>query len=259
MPGLLAPAWVLQFLDQSGRVLAGGKVSVYLAGTTTPATVYKDANLTLTHTNPVILDAAGRATIFLARGSYKFEIRNSVDVLEWPPVDNVTTIDQLLLTIDSYLEFQGQSSPPAVSGPSAARVYFDLGRSQLRVSTAGGAYAALVAPVVIPLGGDYTATITDTAAFGPLADAVSVEIDGVLLASRPGRLEFMAEGTGTVRLVDASTGAVVAGSTAPVSATSPTMYVVGGIVLPASVAPYRVQAQASGAGVRIWSARLVFP
>lgn len=60
----LLPNAQQQFCDANGAPLAGGLVYFYVVGTTTPKTTYKDSALTVPNTNPVILDAAGRATIW---------------------------------------------------------------------------------------------------------------------------------------------------------------------------------------------------
>jgi hypothetical protein len=261
MAGQLAPPWVLQFLTANGQPLAQGRIYVYVAGTTTPATVYQDAALTQAHPNPVILDAAGRATIFLDSGTYKFEIRNSQDVLEWPPVDNVSSADQLLQTIDTWLEFKGLTVAPAVSPPTKARLFFDLTNNRLRVSTSGGAYGSLVAPVVIPLGGDYTARHTQTT-FLPLSDQVTVEVDGTLLGGRPTQLHFMAMGVGSVRLLNVGTLTPVSGSSTTVNSPSgPGRYKTTGLLLAQTIATYRLEAQAATANdaIAVWGAMLVMP
>ena len=49
-----------QFLDDSGNVLTGGKIYTYSAGTTTPLATYTSNLGTSAHTNPIILNAAGR-------------------------------------------------------------------------------------------------------------------------------------------------------------------------------------------------------
>lgn len=75
-------AW--QFFDNSGVPLAGGKVFTYAAGTTTPATTYTSSSGLVTNTNPIILNAAGRADneIWLTSDTtYKFVLKTSTDVL----------------------------------------------------------------------------------------------------------------------------------------------------------------------------------
>lgn len=63
-----------------GTVNAGGKVYFYETGTSTFKSVYTDEALTTAHANPVILDAAGAALIFLAEGSYDYKVDDSDDV-----------------------------------------------------------------------------------------------------------------------------------------------------------------------------------
>ena len=50
----------IQFCDNSGDPLNGGKVYAYQTGTSTPSTTYQDAALTTPHANPIVLDAYGR-------------------------------------------------------------------------------------------------------------------------------------------------------------------------------------------------------
>lgn len=63
-PALLNPA--LQFLDDSGKPLAGGSVSVFQAGTSTPQTTYTDSGLSVPNANPIILSSGGRCVMYLA-------------------------------------------------------------------------------------------------------------------------------------------------------------------------------------------------
>jgi hypothetical protein len=73
-----------QFFDNSGNTLSGGKLYTYLAGTTTPATTYTDNTGTVTSSNPIIMNAAGRIAneIWLdANTIYKFVLTDSNDIL----------------------------------------------------------------------------------------------------------------------------------------------------------------------------------
>lgn len=74
-----------QLFDNNGDPLSGGKLFTYAAGTTTPLTAYTSSTGVTPHTNPIILDAAGRVPggeIWLAYVSqYKFVVKTSADVL----------------------------------------------------------------------------------------------------------------------------------------------------------------------------------
>lgn len=69
-----------QYFDNNGDPLAGGKVYFYEAGTTTPKNTYTDQTGGVANANPVILDSAGRASIW-GTGSYKEVVKTSADVL----------------------------------------------------------------------------------------------------------------------------------------------------------------------------------
>jgi hypothetical protein len=91
--GTLMPYVFPQYLDSNGNPLSGGKLQVYLAGTTTPSPAYQDAGLTTPHANPIVFDAAGRppAAIFLDALSYKFVLMTAASVVI-NTVDNVQAV-----------------------------------------------------------------------------------------------------------------------------------------------------------------------
>lgn len=74
-----------QFFDNNGKPLSGGKLYTYAAGTTTPATTYTSASGSTAHSNPIVLDAAGRVPggeIWLTTGvAYKFVVNTSTGTL----------------------------------------------------------------------------------------------------------------------------------------------------------------------------------
>lgn len=68
-----------KFTDKCGKPLAGGKVYTYEANTTTLKATYKDPYGLTENTNPIVLDSAGEADIYL-HGTYRIRImsRNNV-------------------------------------------------------------------------------------------------------------------------------------------------------------------------------------
>ena len=74
-----------QFFDNNGDPLTGGKLYTYAAGTTTPQVTYTTSAGNVAHTNPIILDSAGRVPsggeIWLSFASYKFAVYTSANVL----------------------------------------------------------------------------------------------------------------------------------------------------------------------------------
>lgn len=84
----IAPYAIFQEMDNNGDVLAGGKLYTYDAGTSTPKATYTTSAGTIANANPIILDASGRADVWLGSGAYKFVLKNSVDVTI-KTVDNI--------------------------------------------------------------------------------------------------------------------------------------------------------------------------
>ncbi|MBL7545624.1 MAG: hypothetical protein JNL11_17525 [Bdellovibrionaceae bacterium] len=84
---LLSPSPKQQFFDDNGDPLVGGKLTTYAAGTLNPIVTYADKDGT-ENPNPVILDAGGRATIYLQDGfSYKYVLTDADDVEIWTQDD----------------------------------------------------------------------------------------------------------------------------------------------------------------------------
>lgn len=66
----LLPAPLVQFCDDDGVPYVGGTLATYIPGTTTAKTTWSDAGGAAANTNPVVLDAAGRCTIW-GDGQYR--------------------------------------------------------------------------------------------------------------------------------------------------------------------------------------------
>lgn len=75
--GSLSPAPYFTGLDNSGNPLSGGLLYTYAAGTTTPLATYADSGLVTPLSNPIVLDSAGRAVIYLTNTSYKFILKTA--------------------------------------------------------------------------------------------------------------------------------------------------------------------------------------
>ena len=74
-----------QLFDNNGNPLSGGKLETYQAGTTTPLATYTSSTGVTAHTNPIVLDSAGRVPggeIWLNFAYlYKFIVKTSTNVL----------------------------------------------------------------------------------------------------------------------------------------------------------------------------------
>jgi hypothetical protein len=114
-----------QFFNDSGVILSGGKLYSYAAGTTTPQATYTSASGSTAHTNPIILNSAGRVAtgeIWLTAGSnYKFALYTSADVLitTW---DNITGINGTGITSNA----SNVTYDPAGTGAVATTVQAKL-------------------------------------------------------------------------------------------------------------------------------------
>ncbi|GEM_PF-1953119 len=107
MAVLYTPHFV-QFFDDDGEPLAGGLLYSYAAGTTTPKATYTTAAGDVENSNPVVLDAYGRAVIFIS-GAYKFVLQDA-DGVTIETTDNVTAFNVTSETTEGFFEsFSGDS------------------------------------------------------------------------------------------------------------------------------------------------------
>jgi hypothetical protein len=98
-----------QFFDNDGNVLSGGKIYTYAAGSSTPQTTYTTGAGNIAHSNPIILDSAGRVPtgeIWLTDGfAYKFVIKDANDTLIGS-YDNIVGINSNFINYSSSQEIQ---------------------------------------------------------------------------------------------------------------------------------------------------------
>lgn len=132
--------------------LAGGKLYTYEPGTALQKPVYQDADLSIPHDNPVILDTNGEAMIYTA-GSYKYVLHDALDVLRWEednvgdpfnPSDaqwvldkNATFASSTSFTIsgEDLTALYHSNRPVRAIGPLTGTVYGDITTSSFSVDT----------------------------------------------------------------------------------------------------------------------------
>jgi len=78
--GTVMPVPQIQFLDGNGKPYSLGTLDCFEAGTTTRLDSFSDSALSSANANPVVLDSAGRATVYLKPQSYKFVLKDSSGV-----------------------------------------------------------------------------------------------------------------------------------------------------------------------------------
>lgn len=86
----LLPNVYQRFYDSNGVPLAGGKLFSYAAGTSTPQATYTDQGALTPNPNPVVLDSAGGAQIWITNAGYKLQLQDSLGNIQW-------TVDQVYL------------------------------------------------------------------------------------------------------------------------------------------------------------------
>lgn len=118
-----------QLFNDNGDPLAGGKIYTYAAGTTTNATTYTNTSGAIAHSNPIVLDGAGRVPsgeIWLTDGiSYKFVVKDSSDAL-------IGTYDNLVGINSNFVNFTAQQE---IQTATAGQTVFTLTTMQYQPGT----------------------------------------------------------------------------------------------------------------------------
>jgi hypothetical protein len=133
-----------QLFDNNGVPLAGGLIYTYLAGTTTPAVTYTSSTGLTAHSNPIVLDSAGRVPggeIWLTSNTdYKFTIQTSTSVLigtydNIPSINDFTSIYSDLANTadpalgDALIGFRQSNASGNLSGSVGRTVHQKLQES----------------------------------------------------------------------------------------------------------------------------------
>jgi hypothetical protein len=138
-------------IDTFGNALNGATVTVYLAGTTTPATLFSDAALSAAKANPVTADITGYYSFFVAPGQYKLKIERA----------GFTTVDvddvQIGGTFRDVRQF-GARGDGATDDTAAIQAALDLGGAYLPAGiylisstlTLGNATSSMQSTIVAP-------------------------------------------------------------------------------------------------------------
>jgi len=145
----LAPLINEQQLDVNGKPLAGGKIWVYLAGTSTPATTYSDKAGLVPNTNPIVLNSLGvnvQGSVWLTGGSaYKFVITDSLGTLQ-RTIDDVSGVNDTTVAADQWVVYQGVPtyvSATSFTVPGDQTQIFQVGRRVKTTNTGGTAYGTI--------------------------------------------------------------------------------------------------------------------
>lgn len=249
MAVLLTPP-VLQFFDNDGNPLAGGKLYTYVAGTvSTPKATFTDESGATPATNPIILDSAGRATVWI-NGAYKFVLKDALDNTI-KTTDNVTSFTTVADAASSYFQtFSGNGSQTAFTlstslgtDENAIMVFVDAGGATSTVDTNTPYFESLTAT-----GGQTSYTLAQN--LGTDENALLVFVNTTTKGYEPLRSnEFTINGTSlTLTAAPTVTGAnavlvyrnpILTGATIGkgFQVLSPTEYTLSGTSLTFAVAP----------------------
>jgi microcystin-dependent protein len=228
MPGFPAPFVKFREDDQNGFPLAGGRLYTYAAGTSTPLATYTTQALTVPNTNPIVLDASGRASIYIPDGvGYKFVLSDTLNNLIWSE-DNVqvpkvaATPAALVIAPGIIAAFGGTTAPTGwllCDGASVSTTLYPALFSAI-LYTFGGAGSSFNVPDLrqrFPLGKAVAGTGVVLGSTGGLIDhthTVPRNGWGAITVTAAAVVGFLLSTVGGAANVDATTSDTVATGTA---------------------------------------------
>ena len=189
MPSVkLSPLFNDAQLDNNGLPLSGGLVYWYLAGTSTPVTVYTESTGSTVNTNPVVLNTRGEPTnpIWLPTGvAYKAVLNDSLGNLI-RTIDNISGVnDTSTPVISEWVLYAGpatyiNSTQFSVTGDATAT--FDNGRRVKTTVSGTDRYGTVNGAPVYALG---VTTVTLTLDSGVLDSSLATVYYGFLDPAHP--------------------------------------------------------------------------
>lgn len=246
--GQVMPPPKFQAWDASGNPCNGCKLFAYEAGTTTKQDTYTSSALSVANANPVVLDAAGRATVFLSPSlSYKFVLAPSDDTD--PPSNAIWTVDNVVGPFSGVITVTAANT----RGVQISRSSAEAGLSIASTGGSGKTYGILsntsgalriqddsdATPRIELTGNDINLTAT-----GVVAVTNNATVGGTFGVTGASTLTGAATLSSTLAVAGASTltGAVTTGSTVEVGGGySTTPSAVGGLRIGVQNATDRVQ------------------
>ena len=163
----------LQFFDNNGNPLVGGKLYTYAAGTTTPLATYTDASAGTPNTNPIILDSRGEANVWLLATTYKFLLTDSTDATIWT-VDNISNS----LSLSQILAASGSAASPPYTFASDTDTGMYLAAVGQLGLTVGGVPVIRSTSTILTIGQSGGANDVDVTHYGDTAQTGNVTQTG---------------------------------------------------------------------------------
>ena len=203
----ISPVIKFQFLDENGDPLALGTVTTYAAGTTTPKVTYTTEAGTTTNANPIVLDASGRADIFLTDGeAYKFILKDALATTEWT-VDNITAAGSMMYQDAAAVAITGGT----IAGVTITGSVFSGTATNVTgvVAIANGGTGEATAPLALAaLGAAASGANTDITSLASTTTISSTRIGYLNIPSNPQTAAYIVHDWDAGECIDITTGGV---------------------------------------------------
>lgn len=133
--GLPIPPPEIQFIDANGHPYAGGTLETYVPGTTTAKDTWQDEGETILNSNPIVLDAAGRALVW-GDGDYRFIVRDNTGQLVYDQVTSVVDLSTFATMAEVNAAVQAETNrATAAENALGGRITAEVNRAEAAENT----------------------------------------------------------------------------------------------------------------------------
>lgn len=186
------------FVDQNGKPLTSGTVDFYVPGTSTRKTTWQDSSQAVPNTNPVVLDAAGRAQIW-GDGAYRQVVKDRNGNLIWDQVtSSIGSGGSSGSTIGDGLPVGTILPTSDIIAPS--NYQFAYGQAVARATFPELLAAITVATTIGCTGGSPTINVTDTSyiSVGTVLESICIAGSPTVISKTSSSVTMSANATVTV-------------------------------------------------------------
>jgi hypothetical protein len=178
------------FNQTTGAPLAGGLLYTYAAGTSTPLATYTDQTGLTPNANPVVLNSAGEADVWLSTANYKLVLKDASGVTQWTQdtVQGVGVSSAGGNAATEWIAFTNTATYISATSFSYAgdqTTTFHVGR-RLKTTNSGGTVYSTIKTSTFSAGTTTLVVVNDS---GTLDSGLSAVSYGILSFANPSYLD----------------------------------------------------------------------
>ena len=185
---LQSPFGANQFLTDTGVIAAGYLLFAFESGTTTPKATFQDQGEIASNAHPIVLNSAGKCSLWLGTGEYTFSLRTPGGATVWT-LDDIA--GHTVAGSGSFLPLSGGTLTGALTLAANATANLHPVTLQQMTASLAGVSSAYVTPLATAIATEVTNRNT------AITNAISAILSNVVM-SNPGSFTLTIAGTAII-------------------------------------------------------------